>query len=112
MEGIPKDDLAEWRRKRDAELGINTQQNKRPKIFKGVISIEDLAKQLAMHKNLMRQSRLGGAAARAALPGMPGMPMPPPGLGLPGGIPMPPPGMFPLPPSYVLFRTLSSNFNR
>ncbi|KAF7846014.1 hypothetical protein BT93_L5594, partial [Corymbia citriodora subsp. variegata] len=98
MEGIPKDDLAEWRRKRDAELGLTPNASKRPKVYKGVISIEDLAKQLAMHRNLMRQSAAGGVPRP---PGMPGLPMPPPGMALPGGIPMPPPGMFPLPPGSV-----------
>lgn len=87
MEGIPKDDLAEWRRKRETELGLgNITQAKRPKIFKGVVALEDLAKQLAIHRQLMRNSEMGSGVARP--PGMPPM--------LPGGIPLPP--GFPMPP--------------
>lgn len=106
MEGIPKNDLADWKRKRDAELGITPANTvKRPKIFKGVIGIEDLAKQLVVHRQLMKGDIGGGlrvAGAPTPIPGG-GPPMPggPPGVPpflLPGGIPMPPPGMFPMPP--------------
>ena len=103
MEGIPKDDLAEWRRKRDTELGISNVagQSKRPKIFKGVISIDDLAKSLAIHRNLMRNSDMMGGGGGLRVGGAP-VPFLPPGMpALPGGIPLPPPGMFPLPPKSV-----------
>lgn len=124
MEGIPKEDLLAWRRKKDAELGITdaAPQAKRPKIFKGVISMDDLAKQLAIHKQILRNSALSGAALR--VPGGAGPPSPmqqqqqqqpptgPPGAlapgqppmrppGVPGGPPVPPfalPGGVPMPP--------------
>lgn len=109
MEGIPKNDLEEWKRKRNAELGLDTATAaKRPRIFKGVISIDDLAKQLAVHKSLMRQSKLRnqqGAPGQPmpGVPPIPGAPMlaPPPGASpfpMPPGVPMPPPGLFPMPP--------------
>lgn len=112
MEGIPKNDLAEWKRKRNAELGLEAQpSSKRPRIAKAVISIDDLAKQLAIHKSLMRQSKLRNQQAPPGQLGMPpppmGMPGAPPMMGvppgaspfpMPPGVPMPPPGMFPMPP--------------
>lgn len=109
MEGIPKNDLEEWKRKRNTELGLEAGPTaKRPRIFKGVITIDDLAKQLAVHKSLMRQSKLRNQQGPPGQmqPGQPGMMpgmMPPQQAGaspfpmLPG-VPMPPPGMFPMPP--------------
>jgi len=105
MEGIPKDDLAAWRKKRDEELGNVATPSKRPRIYKGVVSLEDLAKQLAVHRNLMKNSEMNNGLRIPPGPGQP-MPMPPPGLPglpgmpgmLPGGVPLPPPGLFPLPP--------------
>ncbi|KAK9900884.1 hypothetical protein P389DRAFT_208304 [Cystobasidium minutum MCA 4210] len=117
MEGIPKNDLEEWKRKRNTELGLEAAPTaKRPRIYKGVIAIDDLAKQLAVHKSLMRQSKLRnqqgppgmpGAPLPQGVPGMPGMPPAPGAAGaspfpmLPG-VPMPPPGMFPMPPNIPL----------
>lgn len=87
MEGIPKDDLAEWKRARETELGLVNEKPKRAKYFKGVVPMEEMAKQLAIHRQLMRNSAAGGVGLRppGALP-----------LTLPGGIPLPP--GFPLPP--------------
>lgn len=116
MEGIPKNDLEEWKRKRNTELGLEAPvANKRPRIYKGVITIDDLAKQLAVHKSLMRQSKLRNQRGPPGQPGMQPMPMhmqmpgappmmggpPPTGASpfpMPPGVPMPPPGMFPMPP--------------
>jgi len=137
MEGIPKEDLLAWRRKKDAELGITDSaataapQAKRPRIFKGVIPIDDLAKQLAIHRQVLRNANAAmsnanlrppggppgaqmgppGAGAGASpmplfppgvqVPGVPGAGPPVPPFALPGGVPMPPPGMFPLPPNMM-----------
>lgn len=113
MEGIPKNDLAEWKRKRNTELGLEVvPTNKRPRIAKKVLTIDELAKQLAVHKSLMRQSKLRNQQGPPGQLGMPppsmGMPgAPPPMMGVPNGaspfpmppgVPMPPPGMFPMPP--------------
>lgn len=58
MEGIPAPDVADWKRRKEIELGLNpgtiTQpQAKRPKIENRVLTQEELRVQLEAHKALM-----------------------------------------------------------
>ncbi len=105
MEGVPPKDQAEWRAKKEAELGIRSQDlahaqmaNRRPRIFKGVLSEADLQAALEQHKRLMSGGKLGMP------PPIPGLVMPPGGqqfMPFPGG---PPPGMGFPPQGCVLLR--------
>lgn len=68
MEGIPVPDVADYKRRKEIELGLNpgtiTQpQSKRPKIENRPLSEEELRAQLAAHKALM-----GGADTSSAPP--------------------------------------------
>lgn len=131
MEGIPAPDVADYKRRKEIELGLNPgsisqPQAKRPKIENRPLSEQELKAQLEAHKALM-----GGSDANAAPPQMdpnsggavygappqsysaapslmpppmaPGMPpmMPP---GAPHFIPggMPPPGAFPGGPPFPM----------
>jgi len=127
MEGIPAPDVADYKRRKEIELGLSagtiTQpQSKRPRIENKVLSENDLKAQLQAHKALMGGADapsmpvLNGdgnsatvynaeptayAAPPMSIPGVPPFP-PPPGM-LPPGMPPPPfppmPGMpFPGPP--------------
>jgi len=130
MEGIPTNDLNKWKKRKALEAGDDPDVNrqKRPKIYLGPISAEDLSKQLAAHKALMagcpppgappvsgphRQfggssGQFGGPPGQFDGPPMLGMGMPnfPQGFQPPPGMPMPPPGFpfagpppgMPLPP--------------
>ncbi|KAJ6520901.1 hypothetical protein DFH09DRAFT_1098140 [Mycena vulgaris] len=126
MEGIPAPDVADYKRRKEIELGlsagsISAPQAKRPKIENKPIPEEELRNLLEQHKKLM------GASAEASSSNAPGAnsavygagpqtyaqpAMPPPGMMPPPGFPMmsppgmppfpgfpgPPPGMFPFPP--------------
>ncbi|KAJ7261748.1 hypothetical protein B0H12DRAFT_1231400 [Mycena haematopus] len=128
MEGIPAPDVADYKRRKEIELGLNpgsisAPQAKRPKIENKPIPEDELRNLLEQHKKLMGasaeasssnpQTAVYGAGpqtyAQPAMPppGMmppPGFPMMPPGMGPPPpgmpfpGFPGPPPGMFPFPP--------------
>jgi hypothetical protein len=118
MEGIPAPDVADYKRRKEIELGlaagsISQPPPKRAKVENRPLSEEELRRQLEEHKALMghgssesstvaesSSSAVYGAApqtyASPPVPvnqGMPPMPggMPP----MPGGMPpMPPPGFF------------------
>ncbi|KZP29170.1 hypothetical protein FIBSPDRAFT_226312 [Athelia psychrophila] len=113
MEGIPAPDVADYKRRKEIELGlsagsISQPQAKRPKTESKVLSEAELAAQLAAHKALMGRDGGGGGAPThdgsgegASQGGVYGagpqtyaappsaMSPPPPGNGM-----HPPPGMF------------------
>lgn len=123
MEGIPAPDVADWKRRKEIELGLNpgtiTQpQAKRPKIENRVLSQEELRIQLEAHKALM------GAAENPAVPPLPAAtgavvnaapqtyaapptqisPPPPGAAGVPPFLPNgPPPGALPGAPPFPPF---------
>lgn len=128
MEGIPAPDVADYKRRKEIELGlsagsISQPPAKRPKVENRPLTEEELKAQLEAHKALMgahdsssapatADSSTGGvygAPAQAyAVPPVPppGMPqgMPPPGAPppfFPGG--PPPPGAFPGQPPFPPF---------
>lgn len=120
MEGIPAPDVADYKRRKEIELGlaagsISQPQQKRQKIENRVLTEEELRAQLAAHKALMGQADAApvdpavSAAVYNAAPesysAPPEMSMPPygglPPPGMPGAPPFPPAGM-PI-PGYVLF---------
>lgn len=103
MEGIPAPDVADYKRRKEIELGLNpgtiTQpQSKRPKLDNRPLTEEELRAQLEAHKALMGASENTAApatpeVASGAVFGAPAQvyaapPMPPPGL-------MPPPSASP-----------------
>jgi hypothetical protein len=112
MEGIPAPDVADYKRRKEIELGlsigsISQPQAKRPKIDKRVYTQQELKIQLEQHKALMGANEapsapgpLNGAAVYNAAPQtyavppipLPGMPPLPPGAIPPGALP---PGMMP-----------------
>ncbi|KAF9481922.1 hypothetical protein BDN70DRAFT_930463 [Pholiota conissans] len=128
MEGIPAPDVADYKRRKEIELGlsagsISQPPPKRAKIENRPLSEEELRRQLAEHKALMGltvpeassatpESSSGavyGAPQTYATPPIPTPPMsggmppgpPPPGMFPPG---MPPPGAFPgqpFPPPFM-----------
>lgn len=68
MEGIPAPDIADYKRRKEIELGLNPgtisqPQNKRPKLDNRALTEEELRAQLEAHKALMGASE--GAAAPA-----------------------------------------------
>ncbi|KAI8459976.1 hypothetical protein BY996DRAFT_8512988, partial [Phakopsora pachyrhizi] len=117
MEGVPQNDLADWKRRKAEAMGVepDAHKRKRPKIYLGVISPEELRSQLQQHRALMHGTP-GAIAPRSgplpyavpptavstnttstpqpvAFPPAPA-PVPPP-----AGFPMmPPPGSMPFPP--------------
>ena len=113
MEGIPAPDVADYKRRKEIELGLNpgsiTQpQSKRPKIENRPLSEEELRAQLAAHRALMggadassappAPEASGGAVYGAppqayAAPPVPPAVMPP----VPGALPLVPGGMPPFP---------------
>ncbi|KAJ7019826.1 hypothetical protein C8F04DRAFT_975197, partial [Mycena alexandri] len=111
MEGIPAPDVADYKRRKEIELGltagsISQPQAKRPKIENKPIPEDELRNLLEQHKKLMGAS----AEASSSTPGTNSAvygagpqtyaqpPMPPPGMMPPPGFPMmPPPGMPPFP---------------
>lgn len=121
MEGIPAPDVADWKRRKEIELGLNpgtiTQpQAKRPKIENKVLTQEELRVQLEAHKALM------GAAENPVAPTMPGASgavvnaapqtyaaaptqISPPPSNIPHFLPNgpPPPGVFPGAPPFAPF---------
>lgn len=127
MEGIPAPDVADYKRRKEIELGlsigtISSQQNKRPKVENRVLTQNELKVQLEAHKALMGandvpmsapdgsvgataysaepQTYSAPAAPVMAPPGMPGMlpPFPPGGFPPPGMAGAPP---FPAPPGFA-----------
>jgi hypothetical protein len=129
MEGIPAPDVADYKRRKEIELGlaagsISQPQNKRPKVDNRPLSEEELKAQLEAHKALMGatdstsapaplDSSIGAvygappqayAAPPAPAPGVPPVGLLPP-LGFPGAPPpfmsgIPPPGAFPGAPPF------------
>jgi len=131
MVGIPAPDVADYKRRKEIELGlsagsISQPPTKRPKVENRPLSEDELKAQLEAHKALMgvttapeasAVSESGTAAVYGAppqayaapptsVPGLPsvgGLPPPPP-PGMFGG-PAPPPGMFsgqvPFPPPFM-----------
>lgn len=130
MEGIPAPDVADYKRRKEIELGlaagsISQPQAKRPKIENRVLTEEELKAQLEAHKALMGGNDTSSAPAPAdgssggvygagpqtyAAPPAPAA-MPPHGmspLGMPPGPPFfpggpPPPGAFPGQPPFPPF---------
>lgn len=114
MEGVPAGDLADWKRRKAEAMGVDPElhKRKRPKIFLGVITSEDLKAQLQQHRALMNGISSTAPPRPAAVPygvpppalGVPPTPVPPPGMFAPGSAPMPPPPpgfpMMPLPGSH------------
>jgi hypothetical protein len=127
MEGIPAPDVADYKRRKEIELGltagsISQPQAKRPKVENRPLSEDELKAQLEAHKALMgandptsapppTDSSSGivyGAPAQAyAVPPAPasGLPLPPPGF--PGAPPpfmpgLPPPGPFAAQPPFPM----------
>ncbi|WAQ87469.1 hypothetical protein PtA15_8A373 [Puccinia triticina] len=112
MEGVPANDLADWKRRKAEAMGVEpeAQKRKRPKIYLGVISSEELRSQLQQHRALMNGIS-AGILSRPAGPPFGGLPppaaipssapsVPPPGLFAPSSAPMPPPPGFPLLPPH------------
>jgi len=115
MVGIPAPDVADYKRRKEIELGlsagsISQPPQKRPKIENKPLSEVDLAAQLAAHKALMGLApgpepgpSSGTPDVNGAVFGAPqtyaAAPVPPPGS-VP---PMPPPGMFTSPPPFGVF---------
>lgn len=124
MEGIPAPDVADYKRRKEIELGlaagsISQPQPKRPKVENKPLSEEQLRAQLEAHKALMGASSTDATSATApttseggavygappqayAAPPMSVMPAPPTGMSPPPGIvpgapsaPFMPPGVFP-----------------
>jgi hypothetical protein len=115
MEGIPAPDVADYKRRKEIELGlaagsISQPQQKRPRIDNRVLTEEELRAQLAAHKALMGQSDAAPVSleasaavynaapesygAQPAMSAPPEMMMPPYGMPPMGGVPpFPPPGM-------------------
>lgn len=102
MEGIPAPDVADYKRRKEIELGlaagsISQPQAKRPKVDNKPLSEEELRAQLAAHKALMGGSSdapapapeataaVYNAAPTAYAPPTPGVP--PPGTSPPPGLP-------------------------
>jgi len=122
MEGIPAPDVADYKRRKEIELGLNPgtisqPPNKRPKVENRLLSEDELKAQLEAHKALMGASDpanappptdtssggVYGAPPQAyAAPPMPAM-ISPPTISPPGGIPPGPPGAHPpfMPPFAV-----------
>jgi hypothetical protein len=71
MEGIPAPDVADYKRRKEIELGlaagsISQPQNKKPKIQNRVLTEEELRVQLEAHKALMGQGDVAPAAVDPA----------------------------------------------
>lgn len=128
MVGIPAPDIADYKRRKEIELGlsagsISQPPPKRPKVENRPLTEEELKAQLEAHKALMGvgastessgagDSSTGGVygappqAYAAPAPGIPPMGMQPPGMPPPGFFGGPPPGAFsgappPFPPPFM-----------
>ncbi|KAG9015182.1 hypothetical protein FRB94_004301 [Tulasnella sp. JGI-2019a] len=109
MEGIPKDDVEAWKRRKEQELGlaagsISQPQTKRPRLDLKPISEAELHAQLAAHRALMAgpeanntQSGATVSAGPTTVVGAPQVYQQPPPNAPPFGQPPfpPPPGMIP-----------------
>lgn len=108
MEGVPAGDLADWKRRKAEAMGVDPElhKRKRPKIFLGVITAEDLKAQLQQHRALMNGISNTAPPRPVALPygvpppalAPPPSSVPPPGLFSGAQAPMPPPPGFPMMP--------------
>lgn len=117
MEGIPAPDVADYKRRKEIELGLNPgtisqPQSKRPKLDNRPLTEEELRAQLQAHKALMGASEHSAAPAASDATGAvfgappqaysaPPMPMPPPSASppafmQPGAPPFAPGGLPPL----------------
>lgn len=131
MEGIPAPDVADYKRRKEIELGlsagsISQPQAKRPKVENRPLTEEDLKAQLEAHKALMGGHDSSSSSAAPATDGSTGgvygaapqtyaappapNPVPPPsGMSPPPGMPPffpggpPPPGAFPGQPPFPPF---------
>ena len=116
MEGIPRDDLMDWKKRKAAELGEDSLEaaalklNKR-RVYLGPIAADELRRMLDTHRGLMSgapsaSAQAGSMAVQSGLPQIMAAPhlaalqAPPAGFALPPGFPMPPPGLA-LPPGCV-----------
>lgn len=127
MEGIPAPDVADYKRRKEIELGlsagsISQPQAKRPKIENRALTEDELKAQLEAHKALMGANDSSSSAPATdgstggvygagpqtyAAPSAPS-PMPPPPVIPPGAPPFfpggpPPPGAFPGQPPFPPF---------
>ncbi|MBW0547730.1 hypothetical protein O181_087445 [Austropuccinia psidii MF-1] len=99
MEGVPANDLADWKRRKAEAMGVDpdSHKRKRPKIYLGVISPEELRSQLQQHRALMNGISAGPPQRPAVQPfAVPPPAMPPPATSIP------PPGLFPPPPASTM----------
>lgn len=86
MEGIPPQDLKEWKKRKAIEAGVSegaaeaAAQIKKARVDLGVIPQDELKKKLAAHKDLMEGKIAPSAILSGAPAGMPPAPfsMPPP----------------------------------
>ncbi|KAF8163820.1 hypothetical protein B0H34DRAFT_650891 [Crassisporium funariophilum] len=109
MEGIPAPDVADYKRRKEIELGlsagsISQPPPKRTKVENRPLSEEELKRQLEEHKALMghgvAESSTAGDSSAGGVYGAPPQtyaapPAMNPGMMPPGMPPMPPPGFFP-----------------
>ncbi|GJE96955.1 hypothetical protein PsYK624_131650 [Phanerochaete sordida] len=117
MEGIPAPDVADYKRRKEIELGLNpgsisAPPNKRPKVENRPLSEDELRAQLEAHKALMGASEgaapaaepssavYGAPAQSYASPPVPAVPTP--AMSPPGMPPMMPPGAPPFAPPYAV----------
>ncbi|KAG8927599.1 hypothetical protein FRC03_008242 [Tulasnella sp. 419] len=114
MEGIPKNDLEDWKRRKEQELGLapgstSQPQAKRPRLDLGPLSEDELRAQLAAHKALMSGSDAPAptapssatiSAGPSTVVGAPQAYVQPPVPSFPAAIP---PGPVPLPPPAMGF---------
>lgn len=113
MEGIPAPDVADYKRRKEIELGLNPgtisqPQSKRPKVENRPFSEEELRAQLEAHKALMGASEPAASTPTTESSAVYGAPpqaysapptaISPPNLPMPGMPSMMPPGAPPFPP--------------
>ncbi|KIP01940.1 hypothetical protein PHLGIDRAFT_131012 [Phlebiopsis gigantea 11061_1 CR5-6] len=103
MEGIPAPDVADYKRRKEIELGLNPGSisqppNKRPKVENRALSEDELRAQLAAHRALMGASERAAPAAEQSSAAVYGAPpqaySSPPVPAMPPSV-MSPPGMPP-----------------
>ncbi|KAI0341005.1 hypothetical protein BDW22DRAFT_1445279 [Trametopsis cervina] len=112
MEGIPAPDVADYKRRKEIELGLNPGSisqppAKRPKVENRPLSEEELRAQLAAHRALMGASEAASAPAptepsSAAVYGAPQAYAAPPTMMPQGMSPAAPPGAPPFAPPFAV----------
>jgi hypothetical protein len=105
MEGIPAPDIADYKRRKEIELGLNPgtisqPPSKRPKVENRPLSEDELRAQLEAHKALMGASERAAPAAEQSSAAVYGAPpqayASPPVAAVPTPV-MSPPGVLPVP---------------